>query len=249
MKFNRKSPRISLIVPFYNEANYIGALLTSIQTSSRIPDEIILCDNGSTDASLTVINKYKKTLPIKVVTEPKKGIIYAVERAWHEATGDIILRTDADCIVPSLWIERVIRHFHDDPKLAGCTGPLQSSDGNWFDKLLISSWTLVPALVLAWIQQYPLLVGCNSAFTKTALSSVNGFSSEKQEIEDQLISKKLAKKNAKIQWFSDLVMYASSRRFNSNRFSYIPYALSPLFPSLYKEKTGELYFNRGKYTP
>lgn len=236
MKINRNRPSISIIVPIYNEADYIPKLLASVQKSTMQPDEIVFCDNGSTDDSIKIITTAKQNFPIRLVHESKKGILYATEHVWREAHGDILLRTDADSILPPQWIEHAIRHFENDPKLAACTGPLRSPDGSQLDIFLTFAWTRYPAIAFAWLQGYPLLIGCNSAFRKTALQRVNGFRTNTHAIEDQLISRKFADAGMKTRWFWDMSLYHSTRRFHGKPHAYIPYALSAIHPAFYEEK-------------
>lgn len=235
MKINRNWPSIAIIVPAYNEADYIGKFLASVAQSSVQPNEIIICDNGSTDDTAKVVSRWKD-LPITLVREPQKGLKYAVERAWRATKSDIILRTDADSVLSKDWIKHIVTHFIDDPDLAACTGPMKSTDGNVFDRTLMDIWTHHPAHLYAKLKGYPLLIGANSAFRRSAFEQVDGYISKVYKPDDQIISEKLAQKGLKMGWFPDMVQSVSSRRFVGSPHKYIPYALSLVFPSLYEER-------------
>ncbi len=236
MKINRKRVSTSLVIPMYNEATYMPKLLASIRASTVLPDEIIICDNGSTDDSVAIVRHAMHTLPIRVVHEHNKGIRHAIDRAWREASGDIIFRTDADCVLPPQWMAHALLHFANDPLLMACTGPLKSPDGSRLDIFLTFAWTRYPAIAFTWLQGYPLLIGSNSAFRKTALIAVDGYTTKKHVLEDQLISRKLADAGMKTRWFWDMSMYHSSRRFHGKPHAYIPYVLSLVHPAFYAEK-------------
>jgi cellulose synthase/poly-beta-1,6-N-acetylglucosamine synthase-like glycosyltransferase len=220
----------------HNEAAYIGKLLSSIQRSSVQPDEVIICDNASTDESVIIAKQFEKALPIRIIREPRKGILYAMDSAWKEAKGDIIVRTDADCILPRDWLAKTIDHFRDDPTLAACTGPLKSPDGSIMDKFLTRTWTGYPALIYAFMKSYPVLIGANCAFRKEALEQINGYATPTYMQDDLIISRKLAGAKLKMCWFWDMWMYHSTRRFHGKPQAYIPYALSIFYPKLYIEK-------------
>jgi glycosyltransferase involved in cell wall biosynthesis len=97
---------VSLIIPVYNESQFIQPLFDSIRRSSVQPTEILICDNNSTDDTCEQIKKYKGELPIKVLHEAKKGILPTVEKLWRSAKGELIFKIDADSELPRHWIEK-----------------------------------------------------------------------------------------------------------------------------------------------
>ena len=82
---------ISVIIPCFNEENYLDNCLTTLAQQSLLPDEVILCNNNSTDNSVGIARKYLKKLPLIIIDQPVKGIIPTVEKAWRSGTGDIII--------------------------------------------------------------------------------------------------------------------------------------------------------------
>ncbi|MDO8497756.1 MAG: glycosyltransferase [bacterium] len=101
--------KISVVIPVYNEEKHIGACLQSLQKQTTPPDEIIVVNNNSTDASVAIAQKYG----VKIVNEKQQGIIYARNRGFDEAQGDIIARTDSDALLPQNWIEKIKSHFQN----------------------------------------------------------------------------------------------------------------------------------------
>lgn len=111
--------KLSVIIPTYNEENYIADCLQSLMKQTEKPDEIIVVDNNSTDKTAEIA----KTFPgVKVVNEKKQGMIPARNKGFDSAQYDIIARTDADTIVPKNWIKRIKKHFADE-KIVGVSGP------------------------------------------------------------------------------------------------------------------------------
>lgn len=106
--------RISLIIPAYNEERYLGACLDAVARQTAMPDEVIVVDNNSTDATAEIAARYPF---VTLLRERRQGIVYARNRGFDAAGGDILARTDADVVLPDNWVERV-RDFYADPRHA-----------------------------------------------------------------------------------------------------------------------------------
>lgn len=117
--------RVSVVIPVKNDASHLERCLSGLAMQSRPPDEVIVVDNGSTDASAGVASAFGAT--VIVCREP--GIPAASARGYDAATGDIILRLDADCVAPISWIESVLSAFGQRPDIAAVTGGARFIDG------------------------------------------------------------------------------------------------------------------------
>jgi len=85
---------VSCVVPAYNAERYIERALTSVLEQSRPPDEIIVVDDGSTDATVDVLAAYGSRL--RVVRQANCGPAAARNRGIEMATGELICFQDAD---------------------------------------------------------------------------------------------------------------------------------------------------------
>jgi glycosyltransferase involved in cell wall biosynthesis len=85
--------RLSVIVCAHNEARYLPACLHSLLAQTRVPDEILVVNNASTDATRAVALQIPS---VRVVDEPRKGLVAARETGRRAATGDVLVYLDAD---------------------------------------------------------------------------------------------------------------------------------------------------------
>src|SRR5258708_4067305 len=92
-------PKISCVIPAYNEEGRIGKVLETVASHPLI-DEIIVVDDGSAAGTLKVIQefagKFAKIRPIAV--QPNAGKTSAMHRGFNEASGDLLLFLDSDLI-------------------------------------------------------------------------------------------------------------------------------------------------------
>jgi GT2 family glycosyltransferase len=95
-------------MPCYNAAQYLADQLAALcrQTSSR-PWELVVSDNGSTDASLEILERYRESLPRLVVIDSSDapGPGAARNAGVRAASGEFILFCDADDVVAPDWLE------------------------------------------------------------------------------------------------------------------------------------------------
>jgi glycosyltransferase involved in cell wall biosynthesis len=81
------TPTISVIVCAHNEANYLPACLHSLLAQTRPPDELLVINNASTDETRGVAQQIPH---VRVVDEPRKGLVRAREAGHRAASGDIL---------------------------------------------------------------------------------------------------------------------------------------------------------------
>ena len=108
-----RQPELSVVIPVYNEEKRLGKTLRESLVylkKSKIPFEIVIVDDGSTDATLKVVGEFarkagKKALRVlKQGTNRGKGA--AVRRGALEAQGEVVLYMDADNATPLNQYER-----------------------------------------------------------------------------------------------------------------------------------------------
>jgi len=102
----------------YQGAAYIGEQLGSIAIQTRLPDELAISDDGSTDFTLEIAERFASTVPFPVRIcrhEDNLGFSRNFERAIAEASGEVVFLSDQDDIWFPEKIERVMLEFDKDP--------------------------------------------------------------------------------------------------------------------------------------
>ncbi|HQA67372.1 MAG TPA: glycosyltransferase [Aggregatilineales bacterium] len=107
--------RVSLIATVLNEGESIRRLMDSIVAQTRQPDEIVICDGGSTDNTVEVIESYTDRLPLRVIVRPGANISEGRNIAIAAATHDVIASTDAGVRLDPRWLEHLVAPFEADP--------------------------------------------------------------------------------------------------------------------------------------
>lgn len=101
--------RFTVGVPVHNEEGTLEACLRSVLLAHYVADgvgEVLVCLNGCTDQSRVVAEKYKVR-----VLESEKGKSKAMKRIVDEARGEVVIFTDADCVVERNAYRNVLRDF------------------------------------------------------------------------------------------------------------------------------------------
>lgn len=88
--------KISLIIPVYNKAPFLKRCLDSVAGQYQKPYEVILVDDGSTDGSGKICDKYATEFGWKIYHQENKGVSVARNLGIEKATGDYITFLDAD---------------------------------------------------------------------------------------------------------------------------------------------------------
>lgn len=107
------SIRVSVIIPALNEEEMIGRCLGSLLASKCPADRfaVILVDNGSTDRTLEVAQTFSAQLNLTILQRPGVNISGLRNQGAAVAKGEILAFLDADCLVPSDWIENACCHL------------------------------------------------------------------------------------------------------------------------------------------
>jgi GT2 family glycosyltransferase len=106
-----RPPFVSIIMVAHNDA---AALVDSLNSLSRLDypsdrHEILLIDNGSSDGSAAIIQRF----PVRYHHEHRRGVGYGRNLGIEHSRGEILAFTDPDCVVSTGWLKEVVSAFAD----------------------------------------------------------------------------------------------------------------------------------------
>jgi glycosyltransferase involved in cell wall biosynthesis len=165
---------IVVIATVLNEGETIHHLLDSLGQQTRPPDAIIICDGGSRDQTIPVLESYAARLPLTIVRAPGCNISAGRNRAIAAvANADaIIAATDAGVILRPDWLERLTAPLLADARVDVAAGFFQPDPHTVFEAALAA--TTLP--LIAEIDPARFLPSSRSvAFRRGAWSRVGGY--------------------------------------------------------------------------
>lgn len=112
LEMNHKKPLVTVIIPARNEEKYIRKCLDSIveQTFPKDSLEVFVMDGNSTDSTREIVNSYEaKYNYIKLIDNPEKNTISALNRGIKKASGNIIIRVDGHACLLSDYVEQCVK--------------------------------------------------------------------------------------------------------------------------------------------
>jgi glycosyltransferase involved in cell wall biosynthesis len=166
-----RAPRVSVVVCSYNAERTMDACLASLEKLNYPDYEVIVVNDGSTDRTLAIAEKYGTC---KIISQENKGLSAARNVGAEAATGEIVAYTDSDCIADPDWLTYLVAKM-ESAGLVACGGPnFPPPEDN-----LIPSVVAVspggPTHVLVSDDVAEHIAGCNMAFRRDILLGLGGF--------------------------------------------------------------------------
>lgn len=227
---HRDFPFVSVVVPAYNEATMLSMCLQSLRDQTyKGPIELVVVDNGSSDLT----PKIAKLFGAKVISESRRGVAFARQAGFSQASGDIICSTDADTVVPPDWVSRIVGEFKDRPELVAVGGRFDLVGIDSLVKMVVD-FLLPTAFAFDWlITRGGSLYGVNFGVRKTAFASIGGFKTDLLASEDVDLSVRL-KRRGKVKISADLTVKTSSRRFDTGLAAILRYEIINYLSSVFR---------------
>ncbi len=111
--------QVSLALTVLNEGADVRRLFDSIVQQTRLPDEVVVCDGGSSDDTLAIITEYSDKLPLRTLTRVRANISTGRNAAIRAARGEIIAVTDSGVRLAPDWLQQLTTEFeHEEVTLA-----------------------------------------------------------------------------------------------------------------------------------
>ena len=136
-------PTVSAVVPTYNRADLVRSIVRNLRAQTHPPDQIVVVDNGSSDATQIVARELGTDL---LVFPENRGFAAAVNAGIQHSSGEWLLIANNDVVLEPAWIERLLASLERHNALFG-TGKLLRKDAG---RTLDGSWDLVSRAAYAW---------------------------------------------------------------------------------------------------
>lgn len=134
---------ISAIIPTYNRADLVQSIVTNLRAQTLPPDQVIVVDNGSRDATQILARE----LGVDLIAFPEnRGFAAAVNQGIRHASGDWLFIVNNDVVLEPAWLERVLSAIRQENVLFATGKLLRKDDLTTLD----GSWDLVSRGAYAW---------------------------------------------------------------------------------------------------
>jgi GT2 family glycosyltransferase len=163
-------PRISVIVCSYNGARTIRDCCEGLARVIYPDYEVIVVDDGSTDATAAIAGEYD----VRLIRTPNRGLSNARNTGLAAATGDIVAYIDDDAYPDPHWLTYLAAAFLGSSH-AGVGGPNIAPEGDGPIAECVSRSPGGPVHVLLTDREAEHIPGCNMAFRKSCLEAIGGF--------------------------------------------------------------------------
>jgi len=173
---------VSLIVPAWNEERLIGGTLAALHAAARAagePYEIIVVDDGSTDATAGVARRGGA----RVVRVEYRQIAAARNAGAAQATGELLVFVDADTIVPGAVLSAAVRAMRDGAAGGGARARFNRPVSP-YGRLLEWTWRCIQRIG-------QLAAGSFIFCTRAAFQAAGGFDATLYAAEDVVLSRRL----------------------------------------------------------
>jgi cellulose synthase/poly-beta-1,6-N-acetylglucosamine synthase-like glycosyltransferase len=204
---------VSVLIPCFNEAAVIESSIRQILASDWTDLEILVLDDGSTDATSAIVEKaFKDESRVRLMKFENGGKARALNRGLEVATGEIVVALDADTQFPSETIGRLARWFAD-PHIGAVAG--NALVGNRMN--LITRWQALEYVTAQNLERRALAVlgavtvvqGAVGAWRRAALEQLGGYPTDTLA-EDQDLTIAIQQAGWKVTFDSEAVAFTES---------------------------------------
>lgn len=217
-------PKVSVIVPVFNEEKYISKTLEALRLQTYANKEVIIVNNNSTDNTEAIIEtfiKKHKLTHFHLLYEGRKGTNYARECARKFATGEVIAQLDADCVPNRKWLH-VGMHYLMNTCAIAVTGPYYYYDTHLINRsmiLFLQKLTYpLSNQIVQFFKRGAIIIGGNSFIVASYLKKIGGYNTNLTFYGDDVELGKRLIEEGKVLYKNKLQMNTSYRRFKSMGF-------------------------------
>jgi cellulose synthase/poly-beta-1,6-N-acetylglucosamine synthase-like glycosyltransferase len=192
----RNAPKVSFLIPAWNEAGRIRPCLESIHALRYPNKEIVVCAGGKDD-SYEIARQIVTTDGVTLEQYEGEGKQKALRRCFEKSTGEIIFLTDADCLLDDKCVEGTLHPIliGGEQVVTGCWQPFEKSEKNAFVRYQWANHLRYQSGLEKWVKN---LDGRNCALTRTVLIKTGALQKEAPIGTDYVLSREVKKHGYRI---------------------------------------------------
>ncbi len=201
---------VSVILTVLNEAASLPRLFDSLAAQTRPPDEVVVVDGGSGDATPDVVRAEaaRGRFPLKLIERPGTNISQGRNVAIQAARGEVIAATDAGVRLSPVWLEELLKPFQTEPRPAAVAGFFRPDPYSLFEVAMGA--TVLPEL--GDVDPDTFLPSSRSvAFLKEAALAVGGYPEWLDYCEDLIFDFRLQERFGPFAFAPDALVYFRPR--------------------------------------
>ncbi|AFZ01811.1 glycosyltransferase family 2 protein [Calothrix sp. PCC 6303] len=179
------SPRISVVIPAYNAAQFLPAAITSVQHQTFSDWELLIINDGSTDDTVEVVRQYEqRDTRIHLINQVNQGVSAARNQGVENSQGQIIAFLDAD----DQWLPKKLcihlEHLQSNPDLGVSFAQVEILNPSGEPSGQVSSGRLTHLKSEYFLSENPTTTTSNWVIRKEVFSQVGGFCHDMSYSED-----------------------------------------------------------------
>ena len=170
--------KLSIVIASYNRSESLRGFMEQLihqVTPAGVEWEVLVLDNNSTDGTKAVIAPLLERDPqrFKYTLERRQGKSLSLNTGIREATGDVLVFTDDDCMPDPHWLATIAQEFASDSELAVIGGRVELFDK--LDRPVSIRTGRERTLISTTDELFSRLIGCNMAIHRRVFDVVSGF--------------------------------------------------------------------------
>lgn len=111
-------PLVSVLLPAYNAESFVGDAIESVLAQTLTSFELLIVNDGSTDATATVLDRYRSDTRVRIIDNvSNRGLVASLNRGLAECRSELVARLDADDTSEPTRLERQFAQFEKNPRL------------------------------------------------------------------------------------------------------------------------------------
>lgn len=111
-------PLVSVLLPAYNAESFVGDAIESVLAQTLTSFELVIVNDGSTDATATVLDRYRSDARVRIIDNvSNQGLVASLNRGLAECRTELVARLDADDTSEPTRLERQFARFEKNPRL------------------------------------------------------------------------------------------------------------------------------------